>query len=154
MTSKAKKILPGEEKILPKKVAGAQESAKTKRVAKSRGAQRPLALPKAAGGVAPLAKPGATAERPRPPSIPPERGDGASQERGTSKAKEFRSMKPDRSQAAACRSCGWAGVLGGCAERGMGGDAFSEGWAWHCPHCKAVVEVYAWRQLALIVTSS
>jgi hypothetical protein len=86
--------------------------------------------------------------RARPPSIPPERGEG------TSKAKEFRSMKPDRSQAAACRSCGWAGVIGDCAERGMGGDAYSEGWAWHCPHCKAVVEVYAWRQLALIATSS
>jgi hypothetical protein len=90
----------------------------------------------------------ARAKRAIPPSIPPERGEG------TSKAKEFRSMKPDRSQAAACRSCGWAGVIGDCAERGMGGDAYSEGWAWHCPHCKAVVEVYAWRQLALIATSS
>lgn len=63
-------------------------------------------------------------------------------------------MKPARSQVAACRGCGWTGVLGDCAERGMGGDAFSEGWAWHCPHCKAVVEVYAWRQLELIATSS
>ena len=133
MTSKAKKILPGEEKILPGK-----RVARTKKVA-DKGAERPSPASSPAGAGLTLAQPASPeAERPG----------------GASKAKEFRSMKPDRSQAAACRSCGWIGVLGDCAERGMGGDAFSEGWAWHCPHCKAVVEVYAWRQLELIATSS
>jgi hypothetical protein len=152
MTSKAKKILPEEKKI----------TSKAKRVADGGGPSSPSPSG-ASGALAERAKPAGgglslakakprsaspKADRPRPPSIPPERGDG------TSKAKEFRSMKPARNQATACRSCGWTGVLGDCAERGMGGDAFSEGWAWHCPHCKAVVEVYAWRQLELIATSS
>jgi hypothetical protein len=144
MTTKANKTLAprkelaGEEKILPEKVANEDKLAR----ARAKPA-RPPSIPPERGEVA-----GPEAERPSPPSILPDRGEGSS------KAKEFRSMKPDRSQAAACRSCGWAGVIGDCAERGMGGDAYSEGWAWHCPHCKAVVEVYAWRQLALIATSS
>jgi hypothetical protein len=152
MTSKAKKKLAprkelaSEEKTLAprkelpgKKVAGAQESAE--RSPSQASSPAGAGSSEGAGLTLPKAKPSSAspaADRPGPPS----------------KAKEFRSMKPDRSQAAACRGCGWAGVIGDCTERGMGGDAYSEGWAWHCPHCKAVVEVYAWRQLALIVISS
>jgi hypothetical protein len=128
MTSKAKKILPDEKKTLPGKKVAAERAQRSPSPAQPAGA-------------------GLTLAKAKPSSASPE-----AERPGPSQAKEFRKMKPARSQAAACRSCGWAGVIGDCAERGMGGDEFSEGWAWHCPHCKAVVEVYAWQQLALIVT--
>lgn len=87
MTSKAKKKLAPrkelteEKKILPgRKVAGAQESAD------GGGPSSPSPASSPAGGALSLRSSAASAkaDRPRPPSIPPDRGEEASVERGAS----------------------------------------------------------------------
>jgi hypothetical protein len=126
---------------------GNKTTKKSRTTAKSRrGAeQRPPAQPspprgEAAGVGLSLRSPAASPAVPRPPAH-------------AAFMDQIRSEKPAADMEVMCMLCRWRGELGECEEKNLssdqviGEDMVTGGWSWHCPKCKATVQVYAWRRL-------